>query len=62
MAGIKGATNKRIMEFYRMEGVRDIQPMKARAAFAKALLLEEQAGQTTEEAETLLDQAIEALI
>jgi hypothetical protein len=44
-----------------MEGVRDLEPMKARGAFAKALMIEDEAGKTTPEAEHFLDQAIEAL-
>lgn len=59
MPGIhKSEDGKKLMEFYRMDGVRDLEPMKARAAFAKALMLEDAAGSTTEAAEKLLEQAI----
>ncbi len=50
-----------IMKYYKLEGVRDIRPMKARGYFAKALLLEDAAGKTTSEAEEQLEIAIQAL-
>lgn len=49
------------MSFYREDGVRDIEPMKARGYFAKALAAEANAGKTTPEAEQLLDEAIREL-
>jgi len=49
------------MDFYKLPGVKDIHPMKARGAFAKALALEANAGETTPEAEEQLDLAIAAL-
>lgn len=52
---------KKITDFYKLEGVKDIQPMKARGLFAKALMLEHNAGHTTPEAEEALDEAIQAL-
>jgi hypothetical protein len=51
----------KITDFYREDGVKDIVPMKARGLFAKALMLEANAGETTPEAEAELDKAIEAL-
>lgn len=50
-----------IMEYYRLEGVKDLKPMKTRAAFAKALMLEDKAGKTTPEAEEQLELAIKEL-
>ena len=59
MVGIrKEDGGKKIMQFYRMEGVRDLTPMKARGAFAKALMLEDEAGQTTPDALAQLELAI----
>jgi hypothetical protein len=49
-----------IMDYYRRDGVKDLVPMKARGLFAKALYLENIAGETTPEAEELLELAIEA--
>jgi len=49
------------MDFYRLDGVKDLKPMKARGCFAKALVLEHLAGETTPEAEEQLELAIEAL-
>jgi hypothetical protein len=49
------------IDFYRQEGVKDIVPMAARGAFAKALAVEANAGKTTPEAEKFLEQAIGAL-
>lgn len=57
----KGTGGRKIMEFYKLEGVRDIKPMKARGHFAKALMIEDAAGKTTPEAEEQLDFAIRAL-
>jgi hypothetical protein len=51
---------KKVTDFYKMEGVADIKPMKARGYFAKALMLEHNAGKCTPEAEAALDQAIAA--
>lgn len=58
MAEKKG---KAIMAYYRQKGVRDLKPMKARAQFAKALMIENVAGKTTPEAEEALELAIQAL-
>lgn len=49
------------MHFYREEGVKDIEPMKARGYFAKALAAEANAGKTTPEAEQFLEDAIREL-
>lgn len=51
----------KIMYYYKLEGVKDIEPMKARGMFAKALMLEDEAGHTTPEAEELLEAAISLL-
>jgi hypothetical protein len=48
------------MDFYKQEGVKDLKPMKARGLFARALMIEEEAGKTTPEAEEQLNLAIEA--
>lgn len=53
-------TNKELLAIYKQVGVKDITPMKARAAFAKAIMLENEAGKTTPEAEKLLNEALEA--
>lgn len=53
--------DKKVTDFYRLDGVKDIQPMKARGHFAKALMLEHNAGETTPEALEALDKAIAAL-
>lgn len=50
-----------LMDIYRLDGVRDLKPMKARGYFAKALLLEHKAGKTTPEAQEQLDLAIKEL-
>ena len=47
--------------YYKLEGVKDLRPMKVRGNFAKALMLEDQAGKTTPEAEAALEEAIKAL-
>ena len=52
----------KIMSYYKLEGVKDLKPMKARAHFAKALMLEDEAGKTTLEAEEQLDLAIKLII
>ena len=57
----KGTEGSKIMQFYKLDGVRGITPMKARGHFAKALMLEDAAGKTTPEAEAELDKALEAL-
>lgn len=51
----------KLMDYYKLEGVRDIKPMKARGLFAKALMLEDRAGKTTPEVEEQLELAIQAL-
>lgn len=50
-----------VMDYYKLKGVKDIKPMRARAHFAKALMLEAAAGKTTPEAERVLEQAIQEL-
>ena len=50
-----------LMDIYKLEGVRDLKPMKARGFFAKALLLENLAGKTTPKAEEQLELAIKEL-
>jgi len=57
MAGVRG----KLTEYYKLEGVKDIKPMMARGSFAKALLLEDEAGKTTPEAEVALNVAITAI-
>lgn len=52
---------KKIMYYYKLDGVKDIEPMKSRGLFAKALMVEDAAGHTTLEAVDLLEQAITAL-
>jgi len=47
-----------LMDYYRLPGVRDLKPMKARGYFAKALLLENLAGKTTPKAEEQLELAL----
>ncbi len=54
-------TKLKILDYTKMKGVKDLQPMKARGYFAKALLLEDRAGKTTPEAEKALELAIQAL-
>ncbi len=54
-------TKSLIMKYYKLEGVRGIRPMKARGHFAKAVMLEDEAGKTTPEAEEQLALAIQAL-
>lgn len=46
------------MDFYKLPGVRDLTPMKARGNFAKALATEANAGHTTPEAEAQLNLAV----
>ena len=46
-----------LMDFSRLEGVMDL-PMAVRGKFAKALMLEAEAGKTTPEAEAALDAAV----
>jgi hypothetical protein len=53
---------KKIMHYYKLDGVRDLEPMKARGMFAKALMVEDAAGHTTPEAEELLDMAIAVVV
>lgn len=53
--------DKKVTDFYKLDGVKDITPMKARGFFAKALMLEHNAGETTAEALVALDAAIAAL-
>ncbi len=53
--------DKKVTDFYKLDGVKDITPMKARGFFAKALMLEHNAGKTTPEALEALDAAIAAL-
>ncbi len=50
-----------LMDIYKLEGVRDLKPMKARGFFAKALLLENLARKTTPKAEEQLELAIKEL-
>lgn len=49
-----------ITDYYKRDGVRDIKPLKARGLFAKALIAEDRAGETTPEALELLDEAVKA--
>lgn len=42
----------------RMPGIHDVYPLKARLCFAKAWLVENQAGECTVEAEQLLSDAV----
>lgn len=51
----------KLMDYYKRPGVKDLRPMKVRGFFAKALLLEDQAGKTTPGAEEALQQAINEL-
>jgi len=46
------------MDFIKLPGVRDLEPLKARGMFAKALAAEANAGHTTPEAEGFLEEAI----
>jgi hypothetical protein len=47
-----------IKDFYKLPGVNDIQPLKARGEFARALAIEHNAGRTTQAALDALDKAI----
>lgn len=47
-----------VMDYYKLEGVKDLKPMKARAHFAKALMLETVADKTTPEAKEQLELAL----
>lgn len=49
-----------VVALYKLDGVKDIKPMKARGNFAKALAEENRHGHTTPEAERLLQEAIAA--
>ena len=49
----------RVMALVKTPEIRSIQPLGARAKFAKAIVLEDDAGKTTPEALELLDIAIE---
>lgn len=51
-----------LTHYYKLEGVKDLRPMKTRGLFAKALMLEDQAGKTTPDAEEALKLAIEASV
>ena len=50
-----------VKDFYKQDGVKDIQPMKARGLFCQALVAESNAGHTTPEALVLLDKAIQMI-
>ena len=52
---------KSIIKYSRLDGVKDIQPIQARWSFAKALMLEDAAGETTPAALEQLDKAISLL-
>jgi hypothetical protein len=49
-----------IADYYKLDGVRDLKPMRARGLFAKSLMLEFEAGKTTPEAEECLELAVKA--
>lgn len=61
MADPRDQPSKIVMDYYKLSGVKDLKPMKARAHFAKALMLESVAGRTTPEAEEQLELAIATL-
>lgn len=50
-----------LVQYTKLDGVKDLYPISARAAFAKALMIEDAAGGTTPEAEAKLDEALEIL-
>lgn len=50
--------DKRLLKYVKSDGVRDLPSIKARGRFAQALIIEEDAGHTTDEALELLDEAI----
>ncbi len=47
-----------LLQVAKLQGIRDIVPIKARAKFAKALMIEDEAGHTTAECDALLQEAI----
>lgn len=51
----------KLMDYYKLDGIKDLRPMKVRGLFAKAVMLEDRAGRTTPEAEESLELAIKAL-
>lgn len=50
-----------VRNFFKLPGVIDIKPLKARGEFARALAIEANAGECTPEAEAALDEAIEII-
>ena len=50
-----------VKDFYKLPGVKDIAPMRARGLFCQALSAEANAGHTTPEALALLDKAIQMI-
>ena len=51
----------KVMDYFKIVGVKDIYPIKARGAFAKALFLEDQEGKTTPQAQEQLDKAVDII-
>lgn len=51
----------KLMDYYKLDGIKDLRPMKVRGLFAKAVMLEDRAGKTTPEVEEALEQAINEL-
>ncbi len=51
----------KLMDYYKLDGIKDLRPMKVRGLFAKAMMLEDRAGKTTPDAEEALEQAINEL-
>jgi len=49
-----------VTEVIKLEGIADLEPFRAKALFAKAWLLEHNAGHTTPEAEAKLAEAVKA--
>lgn len=57
-AGVKRVNGLSLMDYSRMEGVVDL-PGAVKGKFAKALMLEAEAGETTPEAYAQLEQAVQ---